>query len=175
MRLAVKAFIRIFLIYIALQMAYYITNYISNMFFYRRAYPGDYDLFFHVIFLVASSLIVLLVIYVLWWKTDWLVRVLLGRTRDRELIISTSNLDLFRVAMRILGIVLLVNAIPELIGLAGYHFSIPEEMRLIGYPDSASEVREFIIVGVKIIFGIFLVVGTRKIVDTIDKVWEKTP
>jgi hypothetical protein len=176
MRLAVKAFIRIFLIYIALQMAYYITNYISNMFFYRRAYPGDYDLFFHVIFLVASSLIVLLVIYVLWWKTDWLVRVLLGRTRDRELIISTSNLDLIKVAMRILGVVLLVNAIPELIGLVGYHFSLPAEFwDYPSYYESARETQEFIVVGIKILFGIFLVVGTRKIVDTIDKVWEKTP
>jgi len=175
MRLAVKAFIRIFLIYIALQTLLFIANQVSYMVIYHRVYAEDYDLFIHVIILVASVLIMVLVIYVLWWKTDWLVRVLLGKTRDKELIISTSNLDLIKVAMRILGIVLLVNAIPELIGLIGYHFSIPEEMQLIGYTWSTGEVKEFIIVGVKILFGVFLVIGSRGIVNAIDKVWEKTP
>jgi hypothetical protein len=176
MRLAIKAFIRILLIFIALQTVLHIVNYVHNMLFYHRMYPEDYDLFLPVIILVAAVLILILVIYVLWWKTDWLVRVVSGRTREKELVITTSNLDLFKVAMRILGIVLLVNAIPTLIGLIGYHFSIPQEYReFSSYSQSAGEIKEFIIVGVKILFGVWLIVGSKGIVKAIDKVWSRTP
>jgi hypothetical protein len=176
MRLAVKAFIRIMLIFVALQAVIYFIRYISSIVNYNHSYLGDYDLFIDVIFLVASALIVLLVIYVFWWKTDWLVRVLVGRTREKELVISTSNLDLIKVAMRILGVVLLVNAIPELIGLVGYHFSLPAEFwDYPSYYESARETQEFIIVGIKILFGVWLVLGSRGIVKVIDKVWERTP
>jgi hypothetical protein len=168
MRLAIKAFIRIFLIYVALQTILYIINYVHSMLIYSQVYHEDLDLFLPVIVLVAAVLIVILVIYILWWKTDWLVRVLTGRTREKELVISTSNLDLIKVAMRILGIVLLVNAIPTLIGLISYYFIRPEDVYY-----SRPEAREYIIVGVKIVFGIWLIIGSRGIVKAINKVWDK--
>lgn len=176
MRLAVKACIRIIIIFIALQAFFSFLNYASSMIFNYQVYSEDYNLPFQVAVLAVSALVVAAVLGVLWWRTNWVVNVLVGRMPERELVVSTSNLDLVRVAMRILGIVLLVFAVPELIGLIGYHFSVQDEFGgTVLYYNTADEVRDLIIAVVKILLGVWLLVGTRKIVKAIDKVWDKTP
>jgi hypothetical protein len=74
------------------------------------------------------------ILALLWLRTDWIVRVIAGNIDDSELVISTSNLDLIRVSMQILGMVLLATSIPKLLGLGAYYFRIPTSLRNLTCP-----------------------------------------
>jgi hypothetical protein len=164
MKSAVKATIRIIVIFVFIQSLITLINYISNFIYaVHHIYSENYDILFSLAVPIGSLLLGIFILYIIWWKTDWLVKVLAGELSDNELTISTSNLDLMKVALRILGIFLLVNSIPNLLGLIGYHYSFPEEMRRFSTEIYANEIKNYIIVGVKIIFGVWLSLGTKDI------------
>jgi hypothetical protein len=167
MRMFVRAAVRVILIALCLEIVLYAwRNIVYVVTVFPRMTAEDY--WPQILIIIGAAIIGFIILALLWWRTDWLVRLLTGRVYDRELVISTSNVNLMKVAMRIVGIILLVNAIPSLLGLIGYHFSIPSI-----YLDDRrpAEIQEGIIIGVKIILGIFLVYGTKgmsKIIDAAD-------
>ena len=114
------------------------------------------------------------ILALLWLKTDWIVRVIAGNIDDNELLITSSNLDLVRVAMQILGMVLLATSIPKLLGLGAYHFRILNLVEKLDVPSSAvsqaTELQSFVIIIVTFLIGLWLVLGTRGIVKAIDSV-----
>jgi hypothetical protein len=120
-------------------------------------------------FVVYSAILALL-----WIKTDWIVRVIAGNIDDNEIVISTSNLDLVKVAMQILGMVLLATSVPVLLGFIAYHFRIThlyEELELsVTATQYATELRSFVEYIVKLVLGTWLLLGTRGITRAIDKV-----
>ncbi len=175
MRTAIRAIIRVIIIIIFIQALIALIYSIANVYSYFRVVVGDYNLAVPIAIMVGAMLLVTLILYVLWRKTDWLVRITAGEIPEKELVITTSNLDLYKVAIRVLGMYLVVTALPDLIGLFGYHLSIPRESEyyLLSGEINANEIRELLEIGVRLIAGVVLIIGSRKIVNTIDKIWDK--
>ena len=172
MRIAIKATIRVILIYIFLSSLVSLISYGVNIFNSHHFYPEDYGFLFTLALLILGMVLITLILLALWWKTDWIVGIIAGDIPENEIKISTTNLDLIKVAMRILGIFLLVYSIPTLVGLIGYHFSLPADSP--DFPSvHADEIRNLLVAGVKIVFGVWLLLGTRGIMNTVDKVWDK--
>ena len=114
------------------------------------------------------------ILALLWLKTDWIVRFIAGNIDDSEIVISTSNLDLVKVAMQILGMVLLATSIPKLLGFGAYHFRILDMVEKLDVPSSAvsraTELESFVTIMVTLLIGLWLTIGTRGIVKAIDNV-----
>jgi len=170
MRNAIKATIRIILIFMFIDLIIILAGQVATLNAYLQA-ADDFNALRFIALLAGGFVISVLILYLLWIKSDWIVRKIAGEMPDSELIINTTNLDLIKVAMRILGIFLLVKAIPELVGLASYHFSLTEGERLIGQEWSSNEIKNWVTTGAQILFGVWLVLGTRRLVNAIDKVW----
>jgi hypothetical protein len=175
MRTAIRAIIRVIIIIIFIQALITLIYSIANVYSYFKWAAEDYNLAVPIGIMVGVMLLATLILFVLWRKTDWLVRITAGEISEKELVITTSNLDLYKVAIRILGMYLVVTALPDLIGLFGYHLTIPRQSDyyILSGEINASEIRELLIIGVRLIAGIVLIIGSRKIVSTIDKIWDK--
>jgi hypothetical protein len=171
MRMLVRAAIRVILIFLFLDVIFTCIRYIGEFNVYSLR--GEIEnIWFQYLIIIGVTIISLVILALLWLRTDWIVHVLTGKTYDRELVINTSNVDLMKVAMRILGIYLLVDGIPSLLGLIGYHFAI-KEPDLMGNNYIANEVSKFVIVCVKIFAGIWLVLGTKGIYSIITSIDDK--
>jgi hypothetical protein len=130
---------------------------------YQPSYIYEYAIHPSVITLVLS-IIGIIVLSVLWWKTDWFMRILAGEISDQEPVISISKPELFDFAIRILGIYLVVRYIPLLIGLIAYRISIaiasPEEFYLYNTP-LVYEIEQWVVVSFYILIGLFLASGIK--------------
>lgn len=167
MRTLVRAAIRIILIYLFLETLFYTIRYCCDI-FHIYTYFEPRSRWFDLLVIIGAAVICFVILSLLWWKTDWLVNVLAGKVSNHELIIATSNLDLFKVAIRILGIFLLITSIPALVGLIGYHFSYPDDLFNTYAGIQPQEIRELIIIGMKILIGIGMILGTKGIYRVID-------
>jgi hypothetical protein len=143
----------------------------NNIYIFFRSGIGN--AWFYILLIVGITVIFYIILTLLWWKTDWLVNVLAGRVSNHELIITSSNLDLFRVAIRILGLYLLVDSIALLIGLIGYHFSLPPQYLDLAIETHANEIKNFFVLGTKIVLGAILLLGFKNIFKTVDRIDDK--
>ena len=161
MKVIIRTTIRIILIIMALQLLSLIYGSAMNMLVYQPSYSYEYAVHPSVITL-ALSITGILVLAVLWWKTDWLMRVLAGEIGDQELVISISKPELFDFAIRILGIYLIVKYIPLLMGLIAYRVAaiiVPEEH--LSYMPQTYEIEWWVKISFYILIGIFLTSGMK--------------
>lgn len=172
MRILVKAIIRIILIAIFLNLLFTSIRWVEDLWIIvpRTGTPIPW---FEILVIIVVTIICMVLLYFIWWKADWFVKVLVDKRSDHELVISTSNLDLMKVALRILGIYVLVNSIPNLIGLIGYHFSFPRDYLDLAIETHANEIRNVIFIIIQILFGALLTLGTNGILKLINRVDEK--
>ena len=171
MRSLTKVAIRIILIFLFLKIIVALYNQITYYLIYLNRYPSEGYLL-EILILVGAGIVGTLILWILWWKTDWLVRVLAGNIPDDLLVVSTSNLDLFKVIIRIIGIYLIVTTIPHLIGLIGYRLSFPSEpFESWGSQQNASWIKELLIVIFTLIFGLFLALIGNKLATYISSLW----
>ena len=173
MRALIKAAIRIIIIIMFLRLVYSLIQYVSAIFTSLK-----YTSPIYILGMIAVGLIGILVLYLLWRKTDWLVRILAGNIKDNELVIKTSNLDLIKVAMGILGIYLLVTSVPDLFGLLVYHIHITKVAPdlLLMPTEQALEIKQWVTTTITILVGVWLVSrlrGIEGIVKLINNVWNK--
>ena len=171
MRTLTRAIIRIILIVIFLSTLLGFIRYLENILIVIPR-TGEHATWFQIYLLFAAFIISILILVFFWWKTNWLVNILAGRVSNHELIISTTNIDLIKVSMRILGIWLVADSLPKLVGLIGYHITLPSSDLLVDI--HAQEIENWITTAGKIIVGFWLVLGTRGIYRAFDKLWDKT-
>lgn len=161
----------------SLRVLVHLVDSINGIFIYNR-FQADENLLYTWIFPLAGPLVGALILYILWRKTDWLVRILAGNINENELVISTSNLDLIRVTMGILGIYLLITSIPDLIGISAYHIFITNNLSDRNWftEDKALLIERLVTTICSILIGIWLVSGLRGIkgiIKGINNFWNK--
>lgn len=165
MRSIIKAAIRIIIVIMFLKSLLGLVNNLSGVLINPALYEYRYS-FYTVAISLAIIFTGMLILYLLWRKTDWLVRIIAGNINENEVVISTSNLDLIKVAMRILGIYLLVTSVPTLIGMISYHLSLgsefPRQMAMI--------LKDYVTEVITILIGAWLVLGTKGINKVVDNV-----
>jgi hypothetical protein len=171
MKTLIKAVVRIFIIAAFLSLFNTLLNMISNSVFSSgvfKEYPWAYISGFIAVAIAAVLL------FVLWRKTDWVIRRIVGDIDDHEISINTTNLDLIRVAMFIFGIVWVVTSISGLIGFGYFITGAPsyyENAWSIVGPDE----RARIITGqtepiIKFVVGMWLVFGNRSVVAIFNRI-----
>ena len=170
MRTLIKAAVRIIIIFMFVAVFKIVIN--SAQWIIRG--PGiniEQNIYYFIVTIGGQLVIYTLILCLLWWKTDWIVRIIAGNSDDNELVIKTANLDLLKVAMRIFGIFLIVTSIPDLFGLATYHMVLIPESDLIYTPvQKANGLMNLVTTIVTMAIGAWLVIGTRGITKVIDHV-----
>jgi hypothetical protein len=135
--------------------------------------PKD-TLYYQICFTAGQFILYAVILILLWLNTDRLVKFIAGNINDRELIITSTNLDLYKVALLILGVFLLATSVPELLGLASYHLRMHFLIEQMGMAKAlevqSNELKNGVMMVAKILAGLWLVLGTRGIVKAIDNV-----
>ena len=126
MRSLIKAAIRIIIILFFFKLLYWSINQIYFL-IRTREYTDYYNVAVPFIIFIGLTVVGFIILFILWKKTDWLVKLVVGDLNENELVINTSNLDLIYSVLRIFGIFLLITALPELLGLAFYHVRLSIE------------------------------------------------
>ncbi len=165
MRAILRVAIRIMLIVVFLQVLMNTFNTIARI-VTRDGFSMSRSVFYTEIApYLIGFLIVLLVLWVLFWKVNTIVRLLAGRMMNDQLVISVNNQGLFQLAVRMLGIYLLITTIPDLLGSLGYHITMIDYYRQFGMQADAEawEVQSYVKSGAKILIGIGLIIGWRRI------------
>jgi hypothetical protein len=130
----------------------------------------EYNILPYILLLIGAIILAAGVLFILWKKADWLVRLVAGNINDNDLVIKTSNLDLFNVIMRAFGVFLLVSSIPALVGLIGQHIHL-NQIYQNDLTNQYTFTGQYISHGLKIIIGLFLIQGTERISKMMDKVY----
>ena len=117
-----------------------------------------------------GSLIVIGLLVLAWKKTDWLVNVLAGCDATEELPFQVQSREIYGLALKFLGVWVMVNALPEFIRFLVIYINLFESTS--GYDSllPSDTAPNLIAAGVKIIIGIWLVFGSRSISNFIDNV-----
>jgi hypothetical protein len=124
--------------------------------------------------IIVGLVITGLIIYFGWWKTDKIVGFLAGDLDENQLVINTSNLDLYKVIISIFGIWLIIDAIPGLIGIIASQIYCSNNKSIFGsYQDVfGNNIRLGVIQLVELIIGIFLVTGNFVVVKVLRNIWK---
>jgi hypothetical protein len=173
MRIIIKAVIRIIILVLVIQLLVSLFKDISWV-FYNTEQLGE--AFFYLGVLPGVDIAGLAILCVIWWKTDWLVKILAGNIDDRALMINTSSVDFITVAIQIIGIYLVVTSIPDFVGLAVYHIQINDKFP--GYNLSEFEVQEtkqWVITIAIFLIGLLLVSGSKWLVKRIQGTGNSEP
>lgn len=176
MRLFIKAAFRVMLVWLLIDIVLSLISQISNLMIQTRLYPfEDYFPWVPLGFAIAASLVGVLLLWVLWMKTDRVVNLLTGKQDTGTVVISTTNFDFMQAAVRIIGLILILWGLPDLFGaisyLVGLNPAYFETYRLS--TEVASGIRWLVTAAAKIILGTILVLGWRQLVNTINKYWDK--
>jgi len=171
MRSVVKTIIRIILIVLFLQILFELFQHGASL--WSLAQNSTSDIYLRFLYnVLPPPIIASLILGILWWKTDWLVRTLTGDAPDDSLVITTSNLDFFIVAVRILGIFLIVSAVADLVGHITYRITFinhyPEE---IAQQLDINWIRELATGITTLIIGLFLIFWRIKYFNPLRNLW----
>lgn len=170
MRAIIKAALRIIIIILFITL---LRNVLINVQIIILGYHNEYydNIFIDISIFIGFFILSTALLYFFWRKTDWFVKILAGKTVDTELTISTSNIDLLKVAMRILGMYLIITSIPDLIGLSAYHIRLLQVKDFVyPYTLQAEVIKDAIVGLITFGIGIWLLLGTRRITRIIDNI-----
>jgi len=176
MHTLIKAAVRLGIILMSLQLLISFANGLASILnIFNPQYSSGFELYLGLAIIIGVALIGALILYILWRKSDWLVRKLAGDINENELVINTSNLDLINVVMRVIGMFLILISIPKLAGLIVYRGVLANaytDMLLASNARAmASEIKEWITVIGTILIGLWLALGGAGIVQVFNKIW----
>jgi hypothetical protein len=163
MKALIKAVIRIIILVIGIQLLFAIFNEVS--WFFTDNVFSDKNTLKLIEIIIGVGIIELAVLFVMWKKTSWLVKILAGDINDNILAINTSNLALISIAIQILGIYMIVNFLPDLLGLTYNRFRM--QQIYAGYSNSElgiQEIKLWVITIAKLLIGIWLASGSKWLV-----------
>jgi hypothetical protein len=128
----------------------------------------DYKTTFNIIFLAVVFVVLTALLYFLWRKSDGIVKLLAGNVDEQNITITLSNTGLMSVVLRITGVVLLVSNIPRLLGTLVYY-----AYEGFGGNGSfmASEMRQWVIIGVSCLLGLWLAFGAKWFAGVLKSIW----
>ena len=170
MRSIIKAAIRVTIVILFVKYLVETINRVSVLFIYP--FSQDLEAYPLLYMYIAFFIVMTVILFLLWWKTDWIVKIVLGVLDENELSINTSNKDLIKVAMYILGLWLLVTSIPDLFGIFAYQIRLMEENPDLIYTagQQAVTIRDVVSYVITIVIGAWLVLGNKGISKVIDTV-----
>jgi hypothetical protein len=163
MKTLVKSAIRIIILLWGLRYLLLLINNVSNALVdysstsFTEIYQGQ-SLFFVLCAAIIPALIIWGILFLLWWKSDWLVLIISGNSEDNEIKITASNLDVFWVVSQILGLYFVVSSIPILLGLFVNHI----KYNSIGVTDSII-IPDWVTPLATMVIGIILLIGLKRI------------
>jgi hypothetical protein len=166
-KLLIKAAIRIVILIMGIKLLFALFKY-GSLFFTDTGIFQDGDFFSYLGYIFCVDIAGLIVLCILWWKTDWLVKLLCGNIEDSALVINTSNIDFITVIIQIIGIYLVVTSIPDFVGLAVYHIQIRN--RFPGFDISELQVQEtkqWVITSITFVIGLLLASSSKWLVKRI--------
>jgi hypothetical protein len=139
-----------------------------SSFFYDTSIFKDEKIFNYLGTILGVDIAGLILLCILWWKTDWLAKLLGVNTDDNALVIKTSNVGFLTVAIQIIGIFFIITSIPDFIGLAVYHIQMRDTFP--GYDLSEYQIQEtkqWVITSLTFILGLLLASGSKWLVKRI--------
>ena len=169
MKTIIKAIIKIIALVFALTLLSPLISSITNviMFYTDNMYTdnGQYTLVYlaEALFIILISVLIL---YFGWWKTDKIVRLIAGDLKENAIVVSTSNADLYRVILSVLGIYLLATSVPNLLSLTSYHIYNAQMYSDVLLPPPymvADEIGRWVFQIATFLLGIWLAVGSKPI------------
>ena len=116
MRSIIKVAMRVIIVFMLIRLLGLAVNIWSgySMNLYGDETPEEITAFF--IGLIVVYFFALAALVLLWFKTNWLVRIFAGNADEHAMVIETSESSLLRVALRIIGFYLIAISIPTLLG-----------------------------------------------------------
>jgi hypothetical protein len=105
-------------------------------------------------------------------KSEAIINWLAGNTEDTQIVLSTSNEDLFNFLLRFLGIILVIQNAAWLLGFLGYWaaFIAPNHGKL---DVASSEITSLFTHGLTVVAGVVLIMGTSRIAGWFRGLWER--
>jgi hypothetical protein len=164
MRSIFKSAIYIIVIFTFVQNVLILLNYIPTLWYHFASdRPREYDWIEFAVFL-SVFLLSFLFLLLLWLKASSLTRLLAGDINDNKLVLNTSNSELFKIVLILIGIYLVVVNIPEIFGVVGYHFRFGYLYEGMNLPpqEQANELKLWIIPIASVIIGLVLAFGVKK-------------
>lgn len=164
----------------SLQLLTFFANGLANIvnLLVHPEFSSDFNTYLGSAIIIGVALIGALILYILWRKTDWLVKKLAGDINENELVINTSNLDLINVVMRVIGMFLILISIPKLVGLIVYRGVLANAYTDVLLASNAramaSEIKEWITNIGTLLIGLWLALGGAGIVQVFNKIWNYT-
>jgi hypothetical protein len=169
MRAIITVGLRILIIYIFLL---FLNEILKNFYVISDTINHSGGDTFTLFSLLGVCMVVILILVIAWIKAGWLSSVLASDLDDNSLVISSTNLEIFRVAMKIVGLVLLATTIPTIAGLIAYQIVLTQPDPVYStVKEQATLIRYWVIPVVKILIGIWLVLGFRGTITAISKIW----
>jgi hypothetical protein len=170
MRAIIKTVIRIIILVIGIQLVFALFN--ESSWFFTDNVFSDKNSLKLIGIIIGVCIAELAALFVIWKKTDWLVKILAGDIDDNIVAINTSNLALVSIALQILGIYMVVNFLPDLLGLTYNRFRMHEIYA--GYSNSElgiQEIQLWVITIAKLLIGIWLASGSKWMVKFLKGTW----
>lgn len=127
MRIIIKAIVKIVALLFTLNVLnVFINNVLAsslNSYYLMKNHPEDvsFELWGYIAIGLILLIIAALLIYFGWWKTDKIVKLLVGNQDDSQLVINTSSTDLYKVIIKVFGIWLIIDSIPVIMGLLSHY------------------------------------------------------
>jgi hypothetical protein len=179
MRTITKVIIKVLALFFALNVLKNAYLYIANWSWDLARQKSDIapaemgiNFVYYVVGLLILVAIGILIIFYGWWRTDSIIRLMIGNVCDDKLVINTDDTDLYKVLIKFLGIVLLVISIPFLLGHLGGLLIIttmsPENLMYLS-SNIQHEIADSITQFVTLLIGIWLFFGGKAIARGIVK------
>jgi hypothetical protein len=168
MRSLIKAIFRVFLVIAFFQTIWILINFVSRLYTPGNIY-GNFESTDKLQSLGIAAgifIVVTIALVLLWRKTDTIIKMVAGNISDNEIVINTTNSELYRIIMRVLGIIIIVTNVPSFLVTLGYNFLYIKIINDVPYEISASGIiTELLIRGISILLGIWLIIGNKSIVN----------
>jgi hypothetical protein len=155
--LTILFFLRVFSL--LLNYGTYITSY------YSHKYSG-WNIYYELVLAIAITIISGVIIYFGWWKSEKIAKILVGDLSQEPLVINTSNGELIKLILSILGIFLFVQAIADIGGLVAYQIRASSDEYLsytTGAESSANQIKNWVTTLITLVFSIILMGKGRRI------------
>jgi hypothetical protein len=174
MRTLIKLAIRLTIIFVSFQLLIFFANNLANFVSFLNFQP-DLSVYLSASILAVIIIVIATILSMAWMKSDWLVKKIAGDIDDNKIAITTGNVDLINVIMRVVGMVLILISIPKLAGLIvyrGFLVTIYRDVLLATNSSlGATEIKEWITVVGTLLIGLWLVLAGTGIFKFFNKVW----
>ena len=115
------------------------------------------------IVLILLSLLEFALLLFIWIKADKIVEIVAGKVDDQKPAISVVGNEITTIALRVLGIYLILRSIPQIAGQVVYQVAANNSQPGFGYSLSPSDYRQWAVQLFTLLIGLGLVVGAGRI------------